>query len=83
MPSRLPKPREMGYLIAISQVGFEMVVPIAVGVALDVWLHTLPWITIVGVLIGLFGGITHLIVLINRMDKAEKSEPPNSPREPQ
>jgi F0F1-type ATP synthase assembly protein I len=83
MPGRLPNPRDYGYLIAISQVGFEMVVPIGLGVGLDLWLHTLPWLTIVGVLLGLFGGIAHLIVLIDRMDKAEKSETPNSPREPQ
>jgi F0F1-type ATP synthase assembly protein I len=81
MTDQLPKSRQLGYVIAISQVGLEMVVPIGLGVALDVWLGTLPWISVVGVLLGFFGGMTHLMVLVSHMDKTEKSEPP--PREPQ
>ena len=82
MSDQLPSPRQLGYVIAIGQVGLEMVVPIGLGVGLDVWLGTLPWISIVGVLLGFFGGMTHLMVLVNRMDKSEKSAPPTPPREP-
>jgi F0F1-type ATP synthase assembly protein I len=82
MADQLPKSRQLGYVIAISQVGLEMVAPIGLGVGLDVWLGTLPWISIVGVLLGFFGGMSHLMVLVNRMDKAEKSEPSTPPEEP-
>ncbi len=83
MPEQGPKPREMGYLIAIGQVGLEMVVPIGLGVALDVWLKTLPWITVAAVVLGLVGGMAHLMSLLKQLDQAENSESPNSPREPQ
>jgi len=69
----------MGYLIAISQVGFEMVVPIAIGVFLDQWLGTIPWLTVVGVLLGLFGGLAHLMVLLQKLDRINKDQPPKTP----
>lgn len=83
MPDQPLKPRELQYLLAIGQVGMEMVLPIGLGVALDIWLGSMPWISIVGVLLGLFGGMAHLLVLIDRLDKSQKSEPSNSPQEPQ
>ena len=83
MPKKSTEPREMGYLLAISQVGLEMVVPIGLGVGLDLWLGTMPWITVAGVLLGLFGGIAHLLVIVDRMDKAAKMDPPDPPRESQ
>jgi len=60
--------RAMGYMIALSQVGFEMVVPIVLGVILDRWLGTVPWLMVGGVLLGLFGGMAHLIALLQKMD---------------
>jgi F0F1-type ATP synthase assembly protein I len=81
MAKKSSSPVETGYLLALSQVGVEMVVPIGLGVGLDVWLGTLPWITVVGVLLGLFGGIAHLLVIVDRMDKAAKMDPPDPPQE--
>jgi F0F1-type ATP synthase assembly protein I len=83
MPKKLRQSGEYGYLLAIGQVGIEMVVPIGLGVGLDMWLGTMPWITVASVMFGLFAGIVHLLVLVDRMDKAVKSEPPSSPQEPQ
>jgi F0F1-type ATP synthase assembly protein I len=75
MSDQLPKSRQLGYVIAISQVGLEMVAPIGLGVGLDLWLGSLPWLSIVGVLLGFFGGMIHLMALVRRMDEAGKSEP--------
>jgi len=57
-----PKTRRTLYrYFELSQVGFEMVAPIVLGVLLDRWLEWSPWLTIVGVVLGLVGGITHLV----------------------
>ena len=51
-------------LMSIGQVGTEMVVPIGIGFLLDYYLfHTSPLFMIVGALVGLVGGVIHLIVL--------------------
>lgn len=73
---QLPKPRELGYLIAISQIGFEMVVPIILGVILDRWLGTVPWLILIGVVLGLFGGLAHLVLLLRKMDRTDSKKPP-------
>jgi F0F1-type ATP synthase assembly protein I len=64
--------KELGRLMAISQVGLEMVAPIALAVFIDIQLGLLPWITLVGILVGLVGGMTHLIWLANQEDKNTK-----------
>lgn len=71
MTSKPPGSREMGYVLALSQVGLEMVAPIAIGVGLDVWLGSMPWITIGGVGLGLVGGLVHLLAILNRMDRSD------------
>jgi F0F1-type ATP synthase assembly protein I len=50
---------------AMAQVGFEMAAPIGLGVVLDRWLEWFPWLTIVGAVAGLVGGIFHLVVMAN------------------
>ena len=82
MPDQLSNPREMGYMLAISQIGLEMVAPIALGVAIDFWIGTLPWLTIAGVFLGFFGGMAHLFVMVKRMEQ-DKDKPPTTPPEPQ
>lgn len=79
MPQRSSGPRAMGYVIALSQVGIEMVVPIGLGVILDRWMGTAPWIMVGGVLLGLFGGLAHLMVIVNRMDRSDSRKPPKTP----
>jgi F0F1-type ATP synthase assembly protein I len=56
-----------------------MVVPIVIGVFLDRWLGTVPWLMVVGVLLGLFGGIAHLIAILQRMDRSKADQPPKTP----
>jgi F0F1-type ATP synthase assembly protein I len=66
MPVGVPDPKELGRLYALGQVGLEMVAPIGLGVALDHYLGWTPWATVVGAVVGLVGGIAHLLVLVNR-----------------
>jgi F0F1-type ATP synthase assembly protein I len=79
MPDRPTKSRATGYMMALSQVGMEMVVPIVVGVLLDRWWGTVPWLMVGGVLLGLFGGLAHLIAILNRMDRSKADQPPKTP----
>jgi hypothetical protein len=65
----------MAYYMALSQVGMEMAAPIGLGVWGDVSFHTIPWLTIAGAVLGLVGGLTHLIVLANRRNRQGPSQP--------
>lgn len=56
-------PKLLGRLLALSQVGAEMVAPAGLGLLLDLWLSTSPWCVIVGAMLGLVGGMIHLVVL--------------------
>ncbi|MFT2536311.1 AtpZ/AtpI family protein, partial [Escherichia coli] len=49
--------------VALAQVGLEMVVPVIGGLFVDAGLGTSPWLTILGAVVGLVGGITHLVIL--------------------
>ncbi|MGL4554711.1 MAG: AtpZ/AtpI family protein [Gemmataceae bacterium] len=53
----------LGRLLALSQVGVEMVAPAALGVWIDGRLGTSPWCVIVGAMLGLVGGMIHLVLL--------------------
>jgi F0F1-type ATP synthase assembly protein I len=53
----------MARLMTISQVGFEMAVPIGVGFAIDYGLGTMPIFMIIGAVAGFVGGVYHLVVL--------------------
>lgn len=79
MPDDQSRSRQMGYLIALGQIGMEMVVPIGLGVALDVWLGTIPLFIVVGVLLGLVGGMVHMMAILKRMDQSKtKNQSQNS-----
>jgi F0F1-type ATP synthase assembly protein I len=58
-----PDPKEFGRLMAMAQVGLEMVFVILIGLAIDHWTGTRPWGVILGAMIGLAGGLAHLIML--------------------
>ena len=72
MPEQRSDPSEMGFYFALAQVGFEMVVPIGVGLALNWWLDWGAWLVIVGAVLGVVGGVTHLVALLNRHEKDAK-----------
>jgi hypothetical protein len=50
-------------LMAYSAVGMEMIVPVGLGIAIDLWRGWMPACTILGVGFGLFVGIADLIRL--------------------
>jgi len=58
--------RELGRLMAIATVGSEMAAPIGVGFLADLWLGWTPALTVFGAVLGLVGGIYHLVVLNRR-----------------
>ena len=66
--------KEMGFYIALGQVGMEMVVPIVVGLVLDYYLNWSPWGVIVGAVLGFFGGLAHLIHLLNQHEDGSASK---------
>jgi F0F1-type ATP synthase assembly protein I len=56
--------RTVSRLMTMSQVGTEMVAPIGLGFLLDYYVfHTLPLFMIIGAVLGLVGGIVHLVIL--------------------
>ena len=67
-------PREMGRYMAFAQVGFEMAAPIGLGAYLDHRLGWAPWGVIVGAVLGLVGGLAHLVVMLRRFEA--KDSPP-------
>jgi F0F1-type ATP synthase assembly protein I len=60
-----PEPRKLAHYAALSQVGLEMVAPIGLGLLFDYWLAWGPWGAIVGAIIGLVGGMAHLVAILN------------------
>ena len=54
----------LGRIITYSsigiQIGFAIAIGVIAGVYLDQWLHTGPWLTLLGLLIGLVSGFTRL-----------------------
>lgn len=68
-------PREFGRYLMLAQVGIEFVSPLVIGLFADHYLGWTPWGTVTGAVLGLVGGMTHLVVLLNRQDK----EPPPRP----
>jgi F0F1-type ATP synthase assembly protein I len=66
MPGSPSNSEEMGYYFAIGQIGLEMVVPVGMGMAADRYLGWKPWGTVVGAVLGLAGGVFHLVHMANR-----------------
>jgi F0F1-type ATP synthase assembly protein I len=75
MPEGPVNPREYGHYISLAQVGMEMVAPIGIGLVLDHYLNWSPWGVVGGAVLGLVGGLAHLIVLMNRQDGQNTSKP--------
>jgi F0F1-type ATP synthase assembly protein I len=75
MPDRRPPDaRELGYYFSLAQVGVEMVVPLIVGLVVDYYADTSPWLTISGMVLGFVGGVTHIVVLTNKHDAATRKD---------
>ena len=71
--------RELGRYFALSQVGVEMVVPIIVGLLLDQWLGTVPWLMLGGIVLGLVGGLIHMLLILKKLDRSDSGPPEQGP----
>jgi F0F1-type ATP synthase assembly protein I len=56
----------------MGQVGLEMVAPIGLGYFLDTRYGWSPWGVIVGVVVGLVGGIGHLVLMARQMEPPKR-----------
>ncbi len=79
--SHEPTPRELGHYGALAQIGLEMVLPAVLGVYLDQWLDTVPWVTVVLAVAGFTAGLMHLLAILNKKEKerdesSDKKQPP-------
>jgi F0F1-type ATP synthase assembly protein I len=74
MPRELFDPKQLGQLAMLSQVGLEMAAPVGVGAALDYYLGSAPWCSVGGAVLGLVGGIAHLIAILNRRAREDSTK---------
>lgn len=61
--------------MAMSQAGLEMVVPIGIGVGVDLYFHIAPWGAVIGAALGFTLGLTHLIYLSQQKDEGTDQPP--------
>ena len=73
MTDNLPNPREIGRYFALAQIGLEMVAPIVLGLFLDAQFGWAPWGVVTGAVLGLVGGFSHLVLLLNRFDEKDST----------
>ena len=73
MPDQSPE-RTMARLMTIGQVGMEMVAPIILGLVLDYQFGWMPWATVIGAVLGLVGGILHLVIISSQGEKEQQSQ---------
>jgi F0F1-type ATP synthase assembly protein I len=66
--------KRLGYYMELSQIGFEMAAPIGLGAFVDHWLGVGPWCAVVGAVLGLGGGLFHLVRMSNREPKEPDQE---------
>ncbi|MBM4068397.1 MAG: hypothetical protein FJ271_05565 [Planctomycetes bacterium] len=64
--------RRLGLYMAMAQVGTEMVMPAVLGLLLDLYLDWTPWALIVGTILGLVGGLYHLIAIMKQLNKRDE-----------
>ena len=62
--------KELGRYLAIGQVGLEMAAPVALGVLIDSYFRCSPWAAVVGAVIGLVGGLAHLVHMAGNHPKS-------------
>lgn len=69
----MPDRKELGRYIALGQVGLEMVVPVVAGLLADHYFAWTPWGVVVGAVLGLCGGLVHLLHMLNEMESKDSS----------
>ena len=70
-------PKELGFYLALAQVGIEMVLFLGIGIAADHYLNWKPWGTIAGAVLGFGGGLVHLVMLVQRHDAEQERQRQN------
>lgn len=78
MPEPKPDPR-VGKWFALSQVGLEMALPIFLGVWLDNRFGWSPWGTAIAAILGLTGGLTHLVFQARALADESQDQRGDSP----
>lgn len=68
-----PGPSKFARYAELSQIGMEMAAPIGLGVLLDRWMAWGPWGVIIGAILGLVGGMAHLVSILNARSSSESS----------
>lgn len=71
--------KQMARYLALSQVGLEMAAPALIGLGLDYWFGWGPWGVITGAVIGLVGGLAHLVRL-SQLSNQEQPPPEDGPQ---
>ena len=69
-------PRDVGLYAALAQTGLEMVAPVAIGAYLDGRFGWSPWGAGIGAVVGFVGGLTHMLMLLKRVQDRSPPEPP-------
>jgi len=67
---------DVGFYYALAYSGLEMVAPIAIGVYLDNRFGWSPWATVIGVVVGLVGGMAHMLLMLKRHEEGRSPRPP-------
>ena len=76
MADRPTHQREMGQYFALAQTGLEMVAPVGVGLLLDNYFGWSPWATAAGAVLGLVGGLTHMLIMLRRIESRRAADSP-------
>jgi F0F1-type ATP synthase assembly protein I len=74
MPDDSPERSRLAQYAALSQVGLEMVAPIGIGALIDLWRDWGPWCSTAGAILGLVGGVAHLIQILNARTSGESAK---------
>lgn len=69
-------PRQAGKYFALAQVGIEMAALVGLGLWLDNSYGWAPWGVAGGAVLGLVVGLTHLVMISNRLNESDKKPPP-------
>jgi F0F1-type ATP synthase assembly protein I len=72
VPLGPPNSKELRFYLALAQVGTEMVGPMLLGLLLDYAFGWLPWATVIGLIVGAIGSMTHMITMLQRRDREER-----------
>lgn len=65
---------DLKYFFMLAQTSIEIIAPIALGMFIDNWFECRPWATAIGAVVGLFGGLAHMVLLVNRHEAAKKAQ---------